>query len=182
MISSPELKMKSALRIFVYGTLKKDFSNHAQYCGGVLRIEPALLRGTLFKLNPDIPVMTIPDEDILAHGTRNVFKDLEVQEKFESILQVNQKDEKKPVIKSDDWGVVRGEVLFFGDAQTRLPLIDDLEEFTSGEPSTYLRVLVTASLLTGRQTSAWAYIAGFDTAKLEKYAGEVWLQDGAGQQ
>ena len=174
--------MKSALRIFVYGTLKENFSNHVQYCTGVLRIEQALLRGRLFKRTPDIPAMIIPKTDIFANGTTNVLKDLEVQEKFESILRRERKGEKKPAEKAEDWGIVRGEILFFGDAQTRLPLIDGLEEFVPGEPSTYLRVLVNATLLSGQRISAWTYIAGFDTAKLEKYVGEVWVPDGAGQQ
>jgi gamma-glutamylcyclotransferase (GGCT)/AIG2-like uncharacterized protein YtfP len=177
MISSPELKMKSALRIFVYGTLKKNFSNHAQFCTGELRIEPALLRGRLFKLNAQIPVMTIPEADILAHGTMDVALDLEVQEKLESILKRNRKGSEEFVVKSVDWGTVRGELLFFGDAQTRLPLIDDLEEFVPGGASAYLRVLVNVTLLTGEQTAAWTYIAGFDTGKLEKYDGEVWFPD-----
>ena len=170
--------MKSALRIFVYGTLKKSFSNHAQYCTGVLRLEQALLRGTLFKLNPRAPIMTIPDADILAYGTMNVAEDLEVQEKFESILTPRLKaGEETPAEKSGDRSIVRGEILFFGDAETRLPMIDSLEDFLPGEPSTYLRVLVNATLLDGHQTSAWTYIAGFDTGKLEKYAGETWFPD-----
>ena len=165
--------MVSDLRVFVYGTLKRGFSNHDAYCTGVLRICPAWLRGRLFKLTPQIPALTVPDEDVLACGTAAVTADIETQEKFES-FRANKQIAPPASTFSPGWRKVRGELLVFDDPETRLPLLDSLEEFRPGSPSTYLRVLVSLTLPGGSQTSAWTYIAGADPASLEEYAGESW--------
>ncbi|MGA2401395.1 MAG: gamma-glutamylcyclotransferase family protein [Syntrophobacteraceae bacterium] len=169
--------MKSELRVFVYGTLKRGFSNHRQYCTGVLRICPARLRGKLFKLTAEIPVMTVADENILVHGTESIVADIEAQERFESLLK------SKGVAGTarsggPEWGKIQGELHIFDDPQTRLPLLDSLEEFRPGWASPYIRVLVYITLPGDSQTSAWTYIAGFDTASLEEYAGERWEEPG----
>ncbi len=165
--------MKSELRVFVYGTLKRGFSNHELYCAGVLRICPAWLRGRLFKRTDEIPSMSVTDEDVLALGTANTAVDIETQEKFESLLR-SERTGVRTLPAVTDWRVVRGELLIFGDPQSRLPLLDDLEEFRPGKKSAYSRVLVYATVDSGLQTSAWTYITGFDTAALEEYAGESW--------
>lgn len=169
-MNSTDAAMTKELRIFAYGTLKRGFSNHDQYCAGVLRICPAWLRGRLFKLSPEIPVMTVPDEDVLEYGTAGVAADIEAQEKFESFKGT------AGSISSGapGWRKIRGELLVFNDPRTRLPLLDNLEEFHPGRTSTYARVLVSITLSSGLQTSAWTYIAGFDPAGLEEYAGENW--------
>jgi gamma-glutamylcyclotransferase (GGCT)/AIG2-like uncharacterized protein YtfP len=170
----PGPEMKSKLHVFVYGTLKRGFPNHHQYCTGVLRICPAWLRGKLFKLTAEIPAMTVPDEDILVHGTANAIADIEAQERFESLLRSNGTGISTSPSGGPEWGKVRGELLIFDDPQTRLPLLDSLEEFRPGRASTYVRVLVYITLPDGLQTSAWTYIAGCDPASLEVYAGENW--------
>src|SRR5208337_876871 len=134
---------------------------------------PAWLQGRLFKLSPQIPAMTVPDEAILVYGTASVAADIEAQEKFESLLRSRQAGGPGPSGASS-WGKVRGELLIFNDPETRLPLLDSLEEFRPGYPSTYKRALVFITLPSGSQTCAWTYIAGFDPARLEEYAGESW--------
>ncbi len=166
--------MKSKLRIFVYGTLKKGFPNHRQYCAGVLRIYPAWLRGRLFRLTAEIPAMTVPDEDILVFGTADAAADMEAQERFESLLRSNGTVISASPPGGPVWGKVRGELLIFDDPRTRLPLLDSLEEFRPGLASTYVRALVYITLPGGLQTSAWTYIGGCDPATLEAYAGEIW--------
>ena len=161
------------LRIFAYGTLKRGFANHASYCAGALRICRARLRGRLFKLSPYVPVLSVPDKSILVYGTSSPAADIEVQEKFGAFLKA------KGTVGSEspdgaDWGNVRGELLVFADPETRLPLLDGLEEFRPGRPSTYKRALVPITLSGGFRTSAWTYIAGFDPACLEEYEGESW--------
>jgi gamma-glutamylcyclotransferase (GGCT)/AIG2-like uncharacterized protein YtfP len=166
--------MKSKLRIFVYGTLKRGFPNHRLYCAGVLRICPAWLRGRLFTLTAQIPAMTVPGEDILAHGTADAVADVEVQEKFESLLKNNGIVPSASPSRGPGPGKVLGELLIFDDPRTRLPLLDNLEEFRPGLASTYERVLVCVTLAGGLQTSAWTYIAGCGTATLGPYPGETW--------
>ena len=59
------------LRLFVYGTLKRGFWNHDRFCRGVLTVEDAVVRGRLFETSSGIPVLQVPEEDILAVGTTN---------------------------------------------------------------------------------------------------------------
>jgi gamma-glutamylcyclotransferase (GGCT)/AIG2-like uncharacterized protein YtfP len=165
--------MKSGLRIFVYGTLKKGFSNHGRYCSAVSRICPAWRRGKLFKLTGEVPAMTVPDEDILVRGTASTAADIEVQEKFESLLAT--KGAGGPAsLPGPGWGTVRGELLTFDDPERILPLLDDFEEFVPGCQSTYIRALVYVTIPKGLQTAAWTYVAGFDTVSLERYMEEIW--------
>jgi gamma-glutamylcyclotransferase (GGCT)/AIG2-like uncharacterized protein YtfP len=165
--------MKSELRVFVYGTLKRGFPNHERYCGGALRICPAWLRGRLYKRSAEIPAMTVPDENILALGTANAAADIEAQEKFESLLTSEWAGERTSSV-APHWGRVLGELLIFGDPQNRLPLLDGLEEFRPGRQSVYTRVLVHATIPGGLLTCAWTYIAGSNPLELEEYAGENW--------
>jgi gamma-glutamylcyclotransferase (GGCT)/AIG2-like uncharacterized protein YtfP len=165
--------MTPELRVFAYGTLKRGFSNHDAHCAGVLRTCPAWLQGRLFKLSAEIPAMVVPDEDILEYGTASVAVDMEAQEKFESQLRIEEAGGQGSSGASS-WGKVRGELLIFNDPQTRLPLLDSLEQFQPGCPSTYIRVLVFITLPDGSQTCAWTYIAGFDPTGLEEYPGESW--------
>ena len=165
--------MTPELRVFAYGTLKTGFPNHDAYCAGVLRTCPAWLQGRLFKLSAEIPAMTARDEDILVYGTASVAADIEAQEYFEFLLRSGQAGGPGSSGASI-WGKVRGELLIFNDPETRLPLLDSLEEFQPGCPSTYIRALVFITLAGGTQTSAWTYIAGFDPTGLERYAWENW--------
>jgi gamma-glutamylcyclotransferase (GGCT)/AIG2-like uncharacterized protein YtfP len=57
------------LRLLVYGTLKRGFWNHDRFCRGVLAVEDAIVRGRLFETPSGNPILQVPEEDILAHGT-----------------------------------------------------------------------------------------------------------------
>jgi gamma-glutamylcyclotransferase (GGCT)/AIG2-like uncharacterized protein YtfP len=171
--------MKSELRIFAYGTLKRGFPSHDEYCAGVLRICPAWLRGRLFKLSPQTPAMTIPDEDIIKFGTDDIAADIAAQENLESFIKSRGIADTTFSVGLG-WRKVRGELLVFDDPETRLPLLDSFEEFHPERPSTYTRVLVSINLGGDLQTSAWTYIAGFDPVRLEEYAEESWAQGHAG--
>lgn len=174
--------MNAGVRIFVYGTLKKGFSNHDCYCEGVSKVVPARLRGRLFKLMPEVPVMIVPESDILAAGSVDVGADVRLLAEFkpeasrarERFSRAGGPANSPP---SGNWKTINGEILFFDDPEKRMPLIDGLEEFRPGEPSTYLRVLVSAFPADGPPLTVWTYIAGFNTRKLEEYEGETWFPD-----
>ncbi len=143
------------LRLFVYGTLKRGFWNHDRFCRGVLAVEDALVRGRLFETSSGIPVLQVPEEDILAVGTVNPLADVATQARFAEDLAFIL----KPVPGSataGDWGPVYGELLTFGDPSTRLPAIDRLEGFHPGGSSMYQRVMVAVRVETAI-TPVWLY-------------------------
>ncbi len=72
-------KTNGMLRLFVYGTLKRGFWNHDRFCRGVLTVEDAVVWGRLFETPSGIPVLQIPEEDILAVGTTNPHADVATQ-------------------------------------------------------------------------------------------------------
>ncbi len=168
--------MNRELRIFVYGTLKKGFSNHESYCRGVLRIEPATLRGRLFKLLPNIPVMIVPHDEIIASGSTDLCADMQLLA-HPGPAWGREASGDRVAGNHGNWKTINGEILFFDDPEKRLPLMDSLEEFRPGEASTYLRVLMEVYPTAGPPLTAWTYIAGFDTADLEEYDGQTWYPE-----
>ena len=144
------------LRIFVYGTLKRGFWNHDRFCQGVLDVQEAMVRGRLYEMPTDIPVLQVPEEDILALGTADPLADVAAQARFaENLASILE-----PVPENataGDWGPVYGELLTFDDPESRLPAIDRLEGFHPGGSSLYRRVLVP---IHARESIvvAWLYI------------------------
>lgn len=167
--------MAAGLRLFVYGTLKTGFAGHDRYCGGGLRAEPAWLPGRLFKLSPRVPIAVLPDDAILAVGSRDIPADLKIQERFQS-EQVEGGTEEEAG-STGGWARIEGELLVFNDPEARLPRLDRFEEFYPGGESTYKRVLVRITLHSGLRCVAWTYAAAVDTTDLEPYEGRLWLPD-----
>jgi len=143
------------LRLFVYGTLKRGYWNHDRFCRGVLDVQEAVVRGRLYEMPSGIPVLEVPETDILAHGTADPLADVATQARFAEDLAFIL----KPVPGSataGDWGPVYGELLTFGDPSTRLPAIDRLEGFHPGGSSMYQRVMVAVRVETAI-TPVWLY-------------------------
>ncbi len=46
---SPKENSSGVLRLFVYGTLKRGYWNHAPFCRGALAVQEAQVRGRLFE-------------------------------------------------------------------------------------------------------------------------------------
>ena len=148
------------LRLFVYGTLKRGYWNHDRLCRGVLDVQEAVVRGCLYEMPSGIPVLEVPEVDILAHGTADPLADVATQVRLAGHLA----SYLEPTPRSTtvgDWGPVYGELLIFDDPSTRLPAIDRLEGFHPCGRSLYSRVLVPVH---ARESivSAWLYIG--DTA------------------
>jgi len=136
-------------------------------------VSPAWIWGRLFRLTPAIPAVIIPFDDILACGTADIAADVEVQEKFELVPGVDPAAGRTSSDR-DGWKKIQGELLIFDDPHSRLPVLDALEDYNPGLPSTYLRVLGSINLEKGLRTSAWVYIAGFDPAELEECTSGNW--------
>ena len=137
--------------LFTYGTLKVGYWNHDIYCRSARSVEEATARGRLYELPPGIPILQVPEDDILAVGTRDILADVDVQEQQAAIL-TSQRWE--PSESSD---VVYGELLTFDDPLLRIPPIDRLEGFRPGQPSLYRRVLTPVFTKDGI-VAAWVYV------------------------
>lgn len=143
------------LRLFVYGTLKRGFWNHDRFCRGVLDIREAVVRGRLYEMHSGIPVLQVPDGDVLAHGTPDVSADVATQARFSEQL-ASYPEPAQQSATAGDWGRVYGELLTFNDPESRLPAIDRLEGFHPGGPSLYRRVLVPV-MTDSSCALAWVY-------------------------
>ena len=153
------------LRLFVYGTLKRGYGNHDAFCEGALEIREARVRGRLYE-GPGFPVVEVPREDILAHGTADPLADAAAQARLRG----------SPVPESATagaWGAVYGELLSFDDPEFRLPAIDRLEGFRPGGSSLYRRVLVPATV-NGAREPAWVYTVETTGIKQRRIASGCW--------
>lgn len=147
------------LRLFVYGTLKRGFWNHDRFCRGVLTVEDAVVRGRLFETSSGIPVLQVPEEDILAVGTTNPLADVATQAHVTACVSNPEPTPDRLPKKGTGapWGPVYGELLAFDDPETRLPAIDRLEGFHPGGPCLYRRALVPVQV-NGADLPAWLYV------------------------
>ncbi len=148
------------LRLFVYGTLKRGFWNHDRFCRGVLTVEDAVVRGRLFETSSGIPVLQVPEEDILAVGTTNPLADVATQAHVTARVSNPEPTPDRLPKKGTGapWGPVYGELLAFDDPETRLPAIDRLEGFHPGGSCLYRRVLVPVQV-NGADLPAWLYVS-----------------------
>ena len=145
-----------SIALFVYGTLKRGYSNHDAYCRGVLRVEDALVRGCLY-IRPDrIPFLEVPERDILATGTADAVTDAAAQQRLARQVEPRFAAEGPSGRPTGNRGIVKGELLVFDDPEIRLPAIDRLEGFHPGGRSLYSRVLVPMRVRDAF-TVAWTY-------------------------
>ena len=166
----PERENSSGvLRLFVYGTLKRGYWNHDPFCRGVLAIQEAQVRGRLFE-GPGFPVLEVPDEDILAHGTGDPLTDVGTQARLSEQWCPRPVSESTTVGAS---GAVYGELLTFDDPLSRLPAIDRLEGFRPGSSSLYRRVLVPATVH-GVRKLAWVYTVEATRIKQRRIVSGHW--------
>ena len=135
-------------RLFVYGTLKRGYWNHETYCGSAVSVEEATVRGRLHGLPSGIPVLEVPDEDILAVGTDDPVADARMQE---SII-VPDASHDQP-----GWHTIHGEIITFSNPGLCVPPIDRLESFRPNRFSLYVRVLLAVAVSSGLVAS-WCYI------------------------
>ena len=147
------------LRLFVYGTLKRGFLNHDRFCRGVLTVEDAVVRGRLFETSSGIPVLEVPEEDILAVGTTNPLADVAPQAHVTARMSNPEPTPDRLPNKGTGapWGPVYGELLTFDNPENRLPAIDRLEGFHPGGPCLYRRVLVPVQV-NRSVLPAWLYV------------------------
>jgi gamma-glutamylcyclotransferase (GGCT)/AIG2-like uncharacterized protein YtfP len=157
----PKENTTGLLRLFVYGTLKRGCWNHERFCRGVLSVEEAVVRGRLYELPSGIPVLEVPEADVLAHGTADPLADVATQARLaaEFAARAAHPELGENGAPGGRWGPVYGELLTFDDPETRLPAIDHLEGFLPDGPSLYRRVLVP-TIIHEVIVPAWLYASG----------------------
>ena len=134
------------VQMFFYGTLKRGGSNHA-YCRGGRMTAEARVEGHLYDLPQGYPTLVVPEASVLAVGTNDPSRDARGAEALHH-----------PELPEPREPYVHGELYTFDDPQERLPSLDELEDFTPGDPlSPYKRVLVPVSPDGGDVTLAWVY-------------------------
>lgn len=133
-------------RLFVYGTLKRGFSNHDRFCGDALSVEEAAACGDLYDLPFGFPAVVVPAESIQAVGTTDYVFDAAKQHRLDESGQFT-------VFEGPQ---VYGEVFTFDDPEDRLPELDYLEGFDPEGQSLYRRILLPVKTA-GTVALAWAY-------------------------
>ena len=147
-------------RLFVYGTLKRGYWNHETYCGSAVAVEEATVRGRLHELASGIPVLEVPEHDIITHGSADILGDLALQRR----LKVNPTG--YPECNGEKWQQIEGELITLPYPVITLPPIDRLEGFVPNGASLYSRVLLPVELSDECVTTAWCYVAGPATARM----------------
>ena len=140
----------TALRLFVYGTLKRGHGNHRRFCQFNWPVTPAIVWGRLYALPAGFPALELPPGAILAHGSADPAHDAQVQAQWPSVPGGR---------PTGDWDPIAGELITLPDAARYLPAIDRLEDFRPGRRCLYDRVLVTVHT-PNEIVPAWMYDGG----------------------
>ena len=142
--------------------------NHAPYCSEALSIEEAKVRGRLYELGSGIPVLEVPDKDIMGLGSADILADLAMQQRLEA------EPVRHPECNGEDWQWIEGELIILPNPAKTVPPIDQLEGFRPKGMCFYRRVLVPVVISAYRSlTTAWCYVVGPGTAGMLLPAGRT---------
>lgn len=142
------------LTLFVYGTLKRGYWNHEAFCADAISIQHTTVRGRLYELPSGIPVLEVPEQDIIAHGSADILKDIAMQRRLEVAVPGYLE------CSGENWQQIEGELITLPNPERTLPPIDRLEGFDPSGISLYRRVLVPVKLSGECIATAWCYVAG----------------------
>jgi gamma-glutamylcyclotransferase (GGCT)/AIG2-like uncharacterized protein YtfP len=158
------------LMIYVYGTLKHGFWNHDRYCKGVVEVTEGEVLGRLFELATGIPILEVPDNLVLAEGTRDPRGDARLQreaagESWEGLLSPPDEPSHTPEY---GWGRVKGEIMHFNDPLLRLPPMDHLEGYKPGD-ACHCRRLLYPARSGGCLVPVWLYAGDAARARVPRF-------------
>ena len=148
------------LTLFTYGTLKTGYWNHNTFCQNAVSVEAATVRGRLYELPSGIPVLEVPAQDIIAHGSADVLGDIAMQQRLLASIPGYLE------CGGERWEDISGELITLPNPVITLPPIDRLEGFNPDGASLYIRVLVPVRTSDECVTTAWCYVADPATAKM----------------
>ncbi|NLI81361.1 MAG: gamma-glutamylcyclotransferase [Deltaproteobacteria bacterium] len=163
------------VRLFVYGSLKHGFSNHEAHCKGLVRFCPAWVEGRIFRLSCGFPALVLPEGAVLAKGSWNPAKDLELQYLMNAGDPYSRKRRLFPCRASEKWRRIKGELQIYRDPML-LHSIDALEEYAPGLPSLYERVLTFVHTSPFGVITAWLYVAGENAGKMDALEVDEWQE------
>ena len=155
------------IKIVVYGSLKRGFWNHEPFCASAISIQHATVRGRLYELPSGIPVLEVPEKDIVAHGSADILKDIAMQCRLE-VAVPGYLD-----CSGEGWQQIEGELITLPNPERTLPPIDRLEGFDPNGVSLYRRVLVPVRLSDECSVTAWCYVASRELLRNAKPTGSV---------
>jgi gamma-glutamylcyclotransferase (GGCT)/AIG2-like uncharacterized protein YtfP len=156
----PEPESHGELGVFVYGTLKEGFKNHSHFCRGATETHPAVVWGRLHLWAPTIPILAVPPDHVLHHGTPDLESDLATERR---IGQTPPPASLFAPERMGTWRRIHGELIVFPDPVRRLKILDALEGFRPRTRDYYARALVPiqigdAERGTARVRTAWTYV------------------------
>lgn len=140
-------KISLMVRVFVYGTLKKGYEFHDDYCIHAKRITPSQTWARLYDLPVGYPAIELSNALILCHGTLDYSQELKTQDTYSSLSF------ERP---SGDWDLIKGELMEFPDITRDLGTLDKMEGYRPGNKCLYHRVLIPVKTDQG-VTTAWTY-------------------------
>ena len=140
-------------RLFVYGTLRRGYWNHEAFCSKAVSIQDATVRGRLYEFASGIPVLEVPERDVIVYGSANILSDVAAQHSLEASLPEHLECD------GETWQQIEGELVSLPNPGISLPPIDRLEGFNPNGASLYRRVLVPVKLSDECDTVAWCYVA-----------------------
>ena len=102
----------------------------------------------------EIPVLEVPEEEILLVGTSDLYADVQAQD---NIAQTGHAI--GPCFDSH-WDRVQGELITLHNPPVALARLDGLEGFRPGRATLYKRVILCASTDSESNHVAWCYVLG----------------------
>jgi len=154
-------------KLFIYGTLRSDMSEHHLLSGKFDSMSAARINAKLYtRIDDGIPYITVPGKFISTRGSHDYTKDAAALTKF----QVS--EGYKP---SDSTGWVKGELYTLSDYKLVMSLIDLFEDFSPGYESEYDRVMYPIQI-EGLDTyeMAWVYVIANNHAEEE----DIFIESG----
>ena len=154
-------------KLFIYGTLRSDMSEHHLLSGKFDSMSPAKINARLYaRIDDGIPYITVPGKFIAARGSHDYTKDAAALTKLEIPVDY------KP---SGTAGWVTGELYTLSDYKQVMQIIDLFEDFSPGYESEYDRVMYPVQI-DGQDTyeMAWVYVIANNHAE----EGDIFIESG----
>jgi gamma-glutamylcyclotransferase (GGCT)/AIG2-like uncharacterized protein YtfP len=171
--------------LFVYGTLKRGFSNHSRFIPGGSLIQPAWITGNLYDSGCNFPYLDIPEKNILARGSRDPGpggtekppRKTEPGSELSSEPDAKTGSEPSSEPSSEPgFGRVEGELVYLTDPEISVPPIDRLEGFDPRRRENFYERVQTLVQTPAEIRPAWVYIHKNPANLIRKIPSGIWIK------